>query len=45
MNVEKHWDKIYRDRAPDAVSWYRQHLETSLALIEKVAPGREASII
>jgi 2-polyprenyl-3-methyl-5-hydroxy-6-metoxy-1,4-benzoquinol methylase len=45
MNVEKHWDKIYREKSPDAVSWYRPHLETSIALIEKVAPGRCASII
>lgn len=45
MNVETHWEKIYREKAPDAVSWYRPHLETSLALIEKVAPSRDASII
>ena len=45
MNVETHWDKIYREKAPDAVSWYRPHLETSLALIEKAAPERTVSII
>ena len=45
MNTEKHWDRIHRERAPDAVSWYRPHLETSLALIEKVAPERSSSII
>lgn len=45
MNVETHWEKIYREKAPDAVSWYRAHLETSIALIEKVAPQRSASII
>jgi 2-polyprenyl-3-methyl-5-hydroxy-6-metoxy-1,4-benzoquinol methylase len=45
MNVETHWEKIYREKAPDAVSWYRPHLETSLALIEKAAREREASII
>jgi 2-polyprenyl-3-methyl-5-hydroxy-6-metoxy-1,4-benzoquinol methylase len=45
MKAETHWDKIYREKAPDAVSWYRPHLETSLALIEKVAPSRDASII
>ena len=32
MNVETYWEKIYREKAPDAVSWYRLHLETSLAL-------------
>jgi 2-polyprenyl-3-methyl-5-hydroxy-6-metoxy-1,4-benzoquinol methylase len=45
MNVETHWEKIYREKAPDAVSWYRPHLETSLALIEKAAPVRGVSII
>ena len=45
MNTETHWDKIYSEKAPDAVSWYRAHLETSLALIEKAGPDRSASII
>ena len=45
MNVETHWEKIYRAKAPDAVSWYRPHLETSLALIEKAPPERRVSII
>jgi 2-polyprenyl-3-methyl-5-hydroxy-6-metoxy-1,4-benzoquinol methylase len=45
MNVETHWEKIYREKAPEAVSWYRPHLERSLALIEKAAPERSVSII
>ena len=45
MSVEAHWEKIYREKAPDAVSWYRAHLGTSIALIEKVAPSRSACII
>jgi len=45
MNVESHWEKIYREKAPDEVSWYRPHLQTSLALIEKAAPQRDVSII
>jgi SAM-dependent methyltransferase len=45
MNSEKHWENIYRSKAPDAVSWYRRHLETSLALIQQAAPDRSASII
>lgn len=40
-----HWENIYRQKAPDAVSWYRRHLETSLSLIERSAPDRNASII
>ncbi len=45
MKVQTHWEKIYREKAPDAVSWYRLHLETSLALIEKAVPARSVSII
>jgi 2-polyprenyl-3-methyl-5-hydroxy-6-metoxy-1,4-benzoquinol methylase len=45
MGVRSHWERIYRQKAPDALSWYRPHLETSLALIEKAAPERSASII
>ena len=45
MNLKAHWDTIYGKKAPDAVSWYRPHLETSLELIERVAPGHPASII
>jgi 2-polyprenyl-3-methyl-5-hydroxy-6-metoxy-1,4-benzoquinol methylase len=45
MTVQTHWEKIYGEKAPDAVSWYRPHLETSLALIQRTAPARSASII
>jgi 2-polyprenyl-3-methyl-5-hydroxy-6-metoxy-1,4-benzoquinol methylase len=44
-NANTHWDTVYRTKAPDAVSWYRPHLETSIDLIERVAPDRSASII
>jgi SAM-dependent methyltransferase len=45
MNARDHWEKIYSTRAPDQVSWYRPHLETSLALIERAAKDFGASII
>lgn len=45
MDTQIHWDKIYTEKAPDQVSWYRPHLETSLALIEQAAAGVSASII
>jgi hypothetical protein len=45
MNTQTHWEKIYTEKAPDAVSWYRPHLETSLALIEQAATGCSASVI
>jgi 2-polyprenyl-3-methyl-5-hydroxy-6-metoxy-1,4-benzoquinol methylase len=45
MDTQAHWEKIYTEKAPDAVSWYRPHLETSLALIEQAAVDRAASIV
>ena len=40
-----HWESVYRTKAPDAVSWYRPHLDRSLALIESASPDCIASII
>src|SRR2546430_5817242 len=45
MDPKSHWEKVYATKAPDAVSWYRAHLETSLALIERSADTYSASII
>jgi 2-polyprenyl-3-methyl-5-hydroxy-6-metoxy-1,4-benzoquinol methylase len=45
MDVQNHWEKIYTEKSPTAVSWYRPHLETSLELIERVAAERSSSII
>ncbi|MEO8870017.1 MAG: class I SAM-dependent methyltransferase [Granulicella sp.] len=45
MDVQNHWERIYTEKAPDAVSWYRPHLETSLALIEKATPDHNSSVI
>jgi hypothetical protein len=45
MDAQTHWENIYGKKAPDAVSWYRAHLETSLELVELAAPARAASII
>lgn len=45
MNVREHWERIYTAKAPDAVSWFRPHLEISIELIERAAPDRSASVI
>jgi len=44
MDAQNHWDKIYTEKAPIAVSWYRPHLEISLSLIERVASKYSAII-
>jgi 2-polyprenyl-3-methyl-5-hydroxy-6-metoxy-1,4-benzoquinol methylase len=45
MDARTHWEKIYSTKAPDQVSWYRAHLETSLSLIKRAAIDRTAPII
>jgi 2-polyprenyl-3-methyl-5-hydroxy-6-metoxy-1,4-benzoquinol methylase len=47
MTIESraHWDKVYSTKAPQAVSWYRAHLERSLDLIGIAAPSLSASIV
>ena len=44
-NPKGHWEKVYEEKAPEAVSWYRPHLDTSLALIERTGAGPDAAII
>jgi 2-polyprenyl-3-methyl-5-hydroxy-6-metoxy-1,4-benzoquinol methylase len=45
VDAKTHWEKVYATKAPETVSWYRPHLETSLALIERAAAVYSASII
>lgn len=45
MNMRTHWEKIYTTKAPDKVSWYRPHLETSLGLILRAVSDRTVSIV
>jgi len=44
MDSQTHWENIYSTMAPDAVSWYRPHLELSLELIRRAAPELSVSI-
>ena len=45
LESKAHWEKVYQTKAPDKVSWYAPHLDTSIKLIERAAPKREARII
>jgi ubiquinone/menaquinone biosynthesis C-methylase UbiE len=45
MDTQAHWERVYGTKAPNEVSWFTPHLQTSLALIERVAGERSASII
>jgi 2-polyprenyl-3-methyl-5-hydroxy-6-metoxy-1,4-benzoquinol methylase len=45
MDTQEHWDLIYGTKATTEMSWSRPHLDTSLALVERIAGDRSASII
>lgn len=45
MNRQQHRETVYATKATDAVSWYRPHLDRSLALIERVAPDHRAAAL
>jgi SAM-dependent methyltransferase len=45
MDPRSHWENVYSTKAPEAVSWYRPHLDKSIEIIEKTAPDRFISII
>ena len=45
MDAKTHWEKVYTTKAPDQLSWYRPHLETSIVLIERSVSDPSASII
>jgi SAM-dependent methyltransferase len=45
LNARAHWEKVYKAKPPETVSWYRPHLERSMALIDRAARDYNASII
>lgn len=45
MQRKDHWENVYQTKATDAVSWYQQHPERSLRLIQETGVPLEASII
>ena len=40
-----HWEGVYNRKKSDQVSWFRPHLEQSLAYVERAALPRDAAII
>ena len=45
MNQKEHWEKVYQDKSPNEVSWYKPHLNLSLDLIVKFAASKDVKII
>ncbi len=45
MQAKDHWDRIYRTKPADAVSWFQEHAERSLDLIRATGVDKHAAII
>jgi 2-polyprenyl-3-methyl-5-hydroxy-6-metoxy-1,4-benzoquinol methylase len=45
MSTESHWENIYETKPETGVSWFREHLEGSLRLIDSAGLRPDARII
>ncbi len=45
VDVRKHWQRVYGEKAPDEVSWYQDHPTYSLELIRATGLGRHARVL
>jgi ubiquinone/menaquinone biosynthesis C-methylase UbiE len=45
MSTREHWEKIYRTKKANDVSWYQPHLQRSIDLILRAGIGTDARII
>lgn len=45
MNKQQHWENVYQTKSRDEVSWFREHLDTSLRMIANTDVGKDAAII
>jgi SAM-dependent methyltransferase len=45
VNRRQHWEKVYREKSAQEVSWYQARPVSSLAMIRKVAAGGTPSLI
>lgn len=45
MDSRQHWEHVYAGKSADQRSWFRPHLDLSLALIRRVAPDLSTPIL
>ena len=45
VDSKSHWENIYKTKASTQVSWYQEHLQTPLRLIERTGVEKTAQII
>ena len=43
--MREHWEKVYREKPPETVSWHRAHLDLSLALLERAGLSPASRVI
>jgi len=41
----EHWEKVYSSKSPEEVSWFRPHLERSIAFLEAARIPHDAAVI
>jgi SAM-dependent methyltransferase len=42
---QMHWQRVYQTKAADSVSWYRQHLDVSLELLEQAGLSAQCRLV
>jgi SAM-dependent methyltransferase len=45
MSSKDHWDAVYASKSADHVSWFKPHLDRSLAFLEAASVSRTAGVI
>ena len=45
MSKRDHWEGVYRKKGSDEVSWYRPHLDRSLAFLDRAGLPADAAIL
>lgn len=44
-STDRHWQTVYEQKSSDDVSWYRPHLEQSLAFIRRSSLGPKSRVV
>ena len=45
MKEKNHWEKVYSSKSEDEISWFQEHAEVSVRLIEQTGAPKSANII
>lgn len=45
MDAKAHWERVYKSKAPNQVSWFQEHADLSLRLIRDTRAPKSARII